>query len=124
MRRRFVSILFCALLSSVAFAGDPMTSLKIEVKNLEGKPVERAAVIVEFKQGRTVKRLGGKKPYHWEIKTNQKGIATIPPIPQGKLLVQVIAKPYQTFADFFDVDVPEKTLEITMNPPQQQYSAH
>jgi len=36
----------------------------------------------------------------------------------------VIAKGYQTFGQIFDITEPEKTVPITLNPPQQQYSAH
>jgi hypothetical protein len=38
--------------------------------------------------------------------------------------VQVIAKNYQTFGQNFDVDEEQKTLEIALNAPQSQYSAH
>ena len=48
----------------------------------------------------------------------------IPPIPQGKILVQIIAKDYQTFGDYFEVDEEQKTLDIKLNAPQPQYSAH
>ena len=34
------------------------------------------------------------------------------------------AKGYQTFGKVFQIDEDEKTIEITLNPPQQQYSAH
>jgi hypothetical protein len=51
-------------------------------------------------------------------------VAKIPPIPQGTILIQINAKNYQTFGDNFDVDQEQKTIEITLNPPQPQYSAH
>jgi hypothetical protein len=38
--------------------------------------------------------------------------------------VQIIAKEYQTFGQNFDVDEEEKTIDIKLNPPQPQYSAH
>jgi hypothetical protein len=38
--------------------------------------------------------------------------------------VQIIAKNYQTFGQNFDVDDEQKTLDITLNPPQEQYSVH
>ena len=68
--------------------------------------------------------LGKKIRTSWELKTNQDGVATIPPIPQGQILVQVIAKNYQTFGQKFDVNEEEKTIEIKLKPPQSQYSAH
>ncbi len=47
---------------------------------------------------------------------------SIPAIPQGKILIQVIAKNYQTFGQTFDIKEDEKRVEIKLNPPQQQYS--
>ena len=105
-------------------ADDNMTKLSIEVKNADGKPVDRASVVVRFVEGRSLRKLGKKVTTHWELRTNQQGIASIPPIPQGKILVQVIAKGYQTFGKTFEVDEEEKTLEVKLNPPQPQYSAH
>jgi hypothetical protein len=110
----------CAPLS----AGPPMTALRVEVKSRTEKPVERASVIVDFVQGRSIVKLGKKIRLHWELRTTQEGVARIPPIPQGKIRVQVIAKGYQTFGEVYDVDEEEKTIEIKLNPPQAQYSAH
>lgn len=101
-----------------------MTKLTIEVTNDDGKPVDRASVIVRFVKGHSLVKLGKHVNTQWEMKTNQEGRVTIPPIPQGTILVQVIAKNYQTFGDNFDVDEPEKTIPIKLNPPQKQYSAH
>ncbi len=105
-------------------SGAPMTKLKIQVQTLEGKPVDRAAVIVQFVEGRSLIKLGKKIQTRWEVRTNQEGMAKIPSIPQGKIRVQVIAKHYQTFGDIFDVSEEEKTLQVKLNPPQPQYSAH
>jgi hypothetical protein len=51
-------------------------------------------------------------------------VARIPSIPQGKVRIQVIAKGYQTFGQVFDVNEEEKTIEVKLNPPQPQFSAH
>jgi hypothetical protein len=98
-------------------ADAPMTTLVIEVKNLNDKPVERASVIVRFVEGRSVAKFGKKIKTNWELRK-------IPPIPQGKILVQVIAKGYQTFGGTFEVAEEEKTIEIKLKPPQPQFSAH
>ncbi len=100
------------------------TKLRIEVTNSDGKPVDRASVLVKFVEGRSIIKLGKKIRTSWELKTNQEGVASIPPIPQGKILVQVIAKNYQTFGQQFDINEEEKTVEVKLKPPQQQYSAH
>jgi hypothetical protein len=52
------------------------------------------------------------------------GIAKIPPIPQGKILIQVNAKGYQTYGKTHEVEEEEKTVEVRLNPPQPQFSAH
>jgi hypothetical protein len=101
-----------------------MTTLTISVKSPGGKPVENASVIVKFVKGRSKAKFGKKIRLDWELRSNQEGLAKIPPIPQGTILVQIIAKDYQTFGQDFDVDEEQKTLEITLNPPQPQYSAH
>lgn len=102
----------------------PMTTLTIEVLDQAGKPVERAGVIVRFVKGHSTMKFGKSIRKEWEMRTNQEGRVTIPPIPQGTILIQVIAKNYQTFGDNFDVAEPEKTVTIKLNPPQAQYSAH
>jgi hypothetical protein len=119
-------VLFAALLGPVLplSADPPMTRLRIEVRNYNGKPVERAGVVVRFVEGRSPAKLGKKIITQWEVRTNQEGVVKIPPIPQGKILVQVIAKGYQTFGQTFEVAEEEKTIEVKLNPPQPQYSAH
>jgi uncharacterized GH25 family protein len=115
-----------ALMVSAVFspASAQTTKLRIEVKSLEGKPVDRASVLVKFVEGRSIVKLGKKIRTSWELKTNQDGVASIPPIPQGSILVQVIAKNYQTFGQRFDINEEEKTVEIRLKPPQSQFSAH
>ena len=107
-----------------SLAADDTTRLRVEVKTLGDKPIDRAAVVVDFVEGRSVVKLGKKNMTHWEIRTNQEGVAKLPTVPQGKVRVQVIAKNYQTFGQVYELDTPEKTLVIKLNPPQQQYSAH
>ena len=118
--------LFLALLlvGVGARAEAPMTTLTVEVKNLEGKPVDRAGVVVRFVKGRSVIKLGRKVRTTYEMRTNQEGVVKIPPIPQGQILIQVIARGYQTYGKTFDVDEEEKTVEVKLNPPQEQYSSH
>ena len=110
------------LLAATSFAVE-MTKLQVVVKNLDGKPVEHAAVIIKFVSSTTKIKIG-KHTTTWEARTNQDGIMKVPPMPQGKIQVQVIAKGFQTFGQVYQVDETDKTIEIKLNPPQQQYSAH
>lgn len=124
MQSRRALLAALALCVSPTFADDPETRLRIEVKNLQGKPVDRASVVVRFVEGRSLVKLGKKQITRWELRTNQEGLAKIPPVPQGKIQIQVIAKGYQTFGEVIEVEEEEKTVEIKLNPPQPQYSAH
>jgi hypothetical protein len=119
-------ILSIALLvpMTLPLLGADLTTLTISVKSTGGKPVENASVIVKFVKGHSVSKLGKKIRKEWELRSNQEGLVKIPPIPQGTILVQIIAKGYQTFGQNFDVDEEQKTLDIVLNPPQAQYSAH
>ena len=82
--------------------------------------VDRASVIVRFREGLGVNLK--KIQTSWETKTNQDGNVTLPSMPQGKVEIQIIATNYQTFGQMFVTDKPEQTIEIKLNPPQQQYS--
>lgn len=118
--RKLLLPLFLVMLP---LAASDLTKLQIVVTNQDGKPIDRASVIVRFVQGRSkIKFTKIRKT--WELKTSQEGIARIPTIPQGKIQIQVIASRYQTFGQIFDVTEEEKTIEIKLNPPQSQYTAH
>lgn len=124
MRRRLLLIAAALLLALPLFGEGDTTTLRIEVKTKGGKPIDRASVIVRFVEGRSIAKLGKKIRTNWELRTNQDGVAKIPPIPQGKIIVQVYAKGYQTFGESYEIEEEEKTLEVRLNPPQSQYSAH
>jgi uncharacterized GH25 family protein len=94
------------------------------VKNPRDKPVDNATVILDFLGSHQATKLGKRRLTHWEMKTNQQGVARFPPVPQGTIQVQIVAKAYQTTGNKYDVDSEEKTIDITLNPPQDQYSAH
>jgi hypothetical protein len=109
---------------AVTLLAAPMTRLNIVVKNQGGKPVDRASVVVRFVEGHSVIKLGKAIRTTYELRTNQEGEVQVPSIPQGKIRIQIIAKGYQTFGQVFDVSEDEKKIELTLNPPQQQYTAH
>src|SRR5947209_797461 len=120
---RVVTLLVAGLLAVPAFTKD-LTRVQIKVTNLNGRPIDRASVVINFVKGRSAIKMGKKMLTHWETRTNQEGLVKLPQMPQGEILIQVIASGYQTFGQKFDVDDDDKTIEIKLNPPQQQYSAH
>jgi len=105
-------------------ASDSQTTIRVVVKNQYDKPVDNAAVILDFLGGQQVIKLGRRKRIHWEVKTNQQGIAHFPPVPEGTVQLQVISTKYQTYGKKMDVQGEEKTIDITLNPLQNQYSFH
>jgi len=122
---RKLLLLLALLLPASTVMADDLTRLQIHVTNARGKPVDRASVIVKFVSGRSLKALGLKKTrLSWELKSSQEGMAKIPGIPKGKILIQIIAKNYQTFGDTYDVDEDERVVEIVLKDPQAQYSVH
>ena len=105
-------------------ADSPETVIKVVVTNQFDKPVPNAEVMLDFLGSRQITKMGKKKKIHWEVRTNQEGKAHFPPIPEGSIRLQVNAKTYQTFGENVDVSGEEKLVEITLERPQKQYSAH
>ena len=122
-RLLFTCALFAAALP--VLADPPMTKIRVDVrKAVNDKPVDRASVVVRFVEGRSVVKLGKKIMTSYQMRTNQDGVATMPPIPQGKIQIQVIAKGMQTFGQIIEIGEEEKTVEVKLNDPQPQYSVH
>jgi len=115
-------VLLLILLAFPLLAKD-LTKLTVVVTNDSGKPVERANVLVKF-GGRSIVKLGKNVRTTWEMRSTQEGVAEIPDMPKGKILVQVTAKGFQTFGQTFDVSEDERTIEVKLNPPQEQYTAN
>jgi len=113
------------VLFTCALAADtPMSTIRVEVKTLADKPVDRASVVVQFVEGRSIVKLGKKIMTRWEVRTNQEGIAKVPALPQGKIRIQVIAKGFQTYGGIHEANEATETITIKLNPPQPQYTAH
>jgi len=127
MRWLKLSLAISALLATAlaAHAAD-MTKLTIQVKTQGGHPIDQAEVIVRWHANAKHPREGFGRAVRttFEMRSNQEGEADVPAIPQGNILIQINAKGYQTFGKVFQIEEPEKTIEIKLNPPQQQYSAH
>ena len=119
---RFFLFLFLAAALTALADDTNNTVLNIHVTSQSGKPIGNASVVVRFVEGKIVKLNRAHK--EWELRTSEEGTAKTPPMPKGKILVQVIAKNYQTFGQTFDVQEDQKTIDVVLNPPQKQYSAH
>ncbi len=125
MKSRLLLLAIALFTCLILLASDaPKTAIKIVVKNQFDKPVENAEVILDFLGARQITKVGIKKKIHWEVHTNQEGIAHFPPVPEGKVQLQVNKKTYQTWGKEIEIAGEEQTVDITLAPPQSQYSAH
>jgi hypothetical protein len=122
--RRFLLLSVAVLLPWAVWAATQDTSVIVKIKNTHDKPVDNAEVILDFLGSHQVEKLGKRKQVHWEVHSNQEGVARFPPVPQGTIQIQVVAKGYQTFGDKYEIDTDSKGIDVTLNPPQSQYSAH
>jgi 5-hydroxyisourate hydrolase-like protein (transthyretin family) len=99
----------------------PPATARIEVtilKDVNGKPVENAAVVFHPMQGE-------KDTGNMELKTNEDGKTVIDVLPLGDTVrLQVIARGFQTYGEDYKVDKAEMAIEIRMKRPGEQYSIY
>ena len=99
----------------------PPETARIEItvlRDLNGKPIENAAVIFHPMEGERDKG-------NMELKTNEDGKTVIEVLPIGDTVrLQIIAKGFQTYGEDFKVDKATMALEIKMKRPAEQYSIY
>lgn len=100
-------------------APPPTANIRVTVlKDVNGKPIENAAVIFH-------PMVGEKDEGNMELKTNEDGKTIIDVLPiGGTVRLQIIAKGFQTFGDDYKVDKAEMAIEIRMKRPGEQYSLY
>jgi hypothetical protein len=99
----------------------PPPTARIEVtilKDVNGKPIENAAVIFH-------PMVGDKDNGNMELKTNEDGKTVIDVLPIGDTVrLQVIARGFQTYGEDYKVDKAAMAIEIKMKRPGEQYSIY
>ncbi|HVB87220.1 MAG TPA: carboxypeptidase-like regulatory domain-containing protein [Candidatus Dormibacteraeota bacterium] len=111
---------------NVAVPGDvgpptgPATKLKLLVLDPDGKPVGNASVYVRF-YAESGGLLHHDKLAELDLKTNNDGTVKVPPVPQGKILIQVIAKGWHTFGKWYDVEKNQQSITIKLEAPPHWY---
>jgi hypothetical protein len=101
-------------------AAEPATTkIRINVVDPNGKPVDNASVYVRYNLP------GGlfhkEKLSELNFKTNQEGSLKVPEVPQGRVMIQVIAKGWHTFGQWYDMDKDEETISIKLEQPVKWY---
>lgn len=94
----------------------PTTHVEVTViRASSGKPIPNAGVVFH---------LEGDKG-NMELKSNLDGKASIDVLPTGStVLLQVIAKGFQTFGQTYKLDTAQKAIEVRLLRPQEQYSIY
>ena len=101
-------------------SSDPATiKLRIEVTGADGKPVGNASVYVRYNEP------GGlfhhDKLAELNFKTNQDGSVKVTEVPQGKILIQVVAKGWHTYGKWYEFNTDAETVQIKLDPPPRWY---
>jgi hypothetical protein len=81
-------------------------------------PVTEASVYVKFT---VVRKRAKDQKLEFDLKTNQEGVARAPDIPQGKVLIQIVATGWKTFGQYYDVDQDQQTIHIALERPPRWY---
>ena len=93
--------------------------LRIEVTAGEkNKPVESASVYVRYTEERTLRK---DKKIEMNVKTNKDGIAKVPEVPKGKVLIQIVAEGWKTFGRWYDISGDEEVVRIKLEKPTRWY---
>jgi len=94
------------------------TRLRIRV-TANDKPVPNASVYVRYYTSGGFLR--HDKLAELNFKTNQDGSVKVPEIPQGKILIQVIATGWHTYGKWYEIDKDEDLIAIALEPPPHWY---
>jgi len=101
-------------------SSEPATvKLQIHVSTKDDKPIPEASVYVRFNESGGFLR--HDKLAELDLKTNQEGIAKVPAIPQGRIMIQVIATGWHTYGEWYQINQPEQVIEIKLDRPPHWY---
>ena len=122
------------LLSAAAFALPPQKdkkdagskgqkTIKLHIIVTGGEkdsPVANASVYVRFSEESGLIRKK-EKLAEMNLKTNQEGSVKVPPVPRGKVLIQVIAPGWKTYGQWYTLDKDEDMIKIKLERPPKWY---
>ncbi|MFQ5816575.1 MAG: hypothetical protein ACE5H2_01290 [Terriglobia bacterium] len=108
----------------VTAGDDDRVPLVVKVVAASGeKPIANASVYVDFKDKPGFIARGKKR--RWHVKTNREGLARLPGVAPGKVLIQVIAEGWKTFGKYYDIGAEKKgkrkVIEIKLQRPRRWY---
>ena len=93
--------------------GNGTSRLRIEITGGdENKPVPDASVYLRFPKD---------KKGELDLKTNLEGVARSPEIPQGRILIQIVASGWKTYGEYHDISESEQTIQIHLVKPTTRW---
>jgi len=96
----------------------PTNRLTIEVTGGDAnKPIENASVYLKTVEEHRIK----DKKTEVNVKTNQEGIAHIPDVALGRVLIQVVADGWKSYGHWYDISEPKQTITIHLDRPPKWY---
>jgi hypothetical protein len=113
-----LALLF-ALSPATAPADEEQVKFAVEVvEEATGDGIANASVYVKFKEERFLRK---DKKREWSLKTDPDGRAEFPSLPEGRVLVQVVAKGWKTYGRYHELKGPRHTLEVRLQPAKRWY---
>lgn len=78
------------------------------------KPIDNASVYLRFYDD-PVRQKG--KSHEVDLKTNQDGTLRYSPVPQGKILIQIVAEGWKTYGQWHQINQDPQTIQIHLDRP-------
>lgn len=102
---------------------DTAVSLRIHVVGgAKKEPVPNASVYLRFQEKRALLFLLHKKDkVELDLKTDNEGYASFNDLPQGKLLIQIVAPGWQTFGEYYTLRKDKRTILIKLHRPKTHW---
>ncbi len=100
----------------------PFVRVIVHISSPTGRPVRNAGVVINQYSDLHWREI--RHPYHVEIKTDRKGVASIDGFFPGYILIQVIANGYDTTGNYYKVLAPRQNIYIRLQPPPPQITIY
>ena len=97
----------------------PKTRIRIEVTGGDdNRPVADASVYLRFQENPRDQK---GKMLELNLKTSSEGVALVPEIPQGHILIQIVAQGWKTYGEWHEINQAEQTVGIHIVRPTTKY---
>ena len=115
-----LALAFLAALGPLSVEGDdPEVQLDVSVNAEEGGvAIANASVYVKYKETRWLRK---DKKREYRGKTNAEGRTGFTALPEGAVLVQVVAEGWKTYGEYHKLHSPKQSLAVKLKKPRKWY---